>query len=159
MSRLSHIPRPTGMVIDVAVPRWLVRIGRVSIAVWVIAILGLILVSVLFAAWRTETSSSRGVSVSLVSTNFEARPIAYEVRVIGGAETAKDLDKEWTLLMSSGMVHWANVVEGPTKVAPGETASLTLIFLFEPMPNEGEPVALRWDPGRKVYASFGLNGR
>lgn len=159
MSRQWHVPRPTGMVIDVAVPRWLIRIGRVSIAVWLIGLLGLIVIGAVFAAWGTETSSSTGVAVSLSGGNFDSRPITYEVRLVGGTETAKDLDKEWTLLMSSGAVHWANVVEGPTRVAPGETASLTLIFLFEPMPNEGEPVALRWDPGRKVYASFGLNGR
>lgn len=107
--------------------------------------------------YRNVVIHGRGSLLS--GGNFDSRPITYEVRLVGGTETAKDLDKEWTLLMSSGAVHWANVVEGPTRVAPGETASLTLIFLFEPMPNEGEPVALRWDPGRKVYASFGLNGR
>lgn len=159
MSRLSHLPQPAGMVIDVAVPRWLIRIGRFSVAVWLVAILGLIVLGAIFATRGGETSSSSGVSVSLTGANFEARPITYDIRVAGGSETMKGLDREWTLLMSSGMVHWANVVEGPTKVAPGETASLTLIFLFEPAPGEGEPVALRWDPGRKVMVSMELNGR
>ena len=159
MSRLSHLPRPAGMVIDVAVPRWLIRVGRFSVAVWLVAILGLIVLGAIFATRGGETSSSSGVSVSLTGANFEARPITYDIRVAGGSETMKGLDREWTLLMSSGMVHWANVVEGPTKVAPGETASLTLIFLFEPAPGEGEPVALRWDPGRKVMVSMELNGR
>lgn len=159
MSRLSHLPQPAGMVIDVAVPRWLIRIGRFSVAVWLVAILGLIVLGAIFATRGGETSSPRDVAVSLTGANFEARPISYDIRVAGGAETMKGLDREWTLLMSSGMVHWANVVEGPTKVAPGETALLTLIFLFEPAPGEGEPVALRWDPGRKVMVSMELNGR
>lgn len=82
----------------------------------------------------------------------------YVVEVTAGDSEAKNLDREWTLLMSSGSVHWANVVDGPERLAPGETATLRLTFQFEPGPTEGTPVALRWDPGRRVTASVPLIG-
>ena len=155
----SHLPHPTGIVIDIAFPRWLVRLGRISIAIWIIGILALIVFAAVFAAWSggTSTSSDTGPAVAVTGTGFSDRPVTYEVRVTAGPESAKNLDKEWTLLMSSGAIHWANVVEGPTNLAPGETASLTLTFLFEPTASEGAPVALRWDPGRQIMASIELS--
>lgn len=154
----SQLPRPTGIVIEIAFPRWLVRIGRVSIAAWLVGVLAFMVFAVAVATWSggVRTSSSTGPSLAVTGTGFGERPITYEVRVSAGSEAAKDLDKEWTLLMTSGAIHWANVVEGPTKLASGESASLTLTFLFEPMATEGEPVALRWDPSREVTASIPL---
>lgn len=158
MNNVPHLPRPSGVVIDVSIPRWLVNLARLSIALWIIGILALIVIGVVFAAWSRgiEVSSSQGPAMGVTRQDFSARPITYEVQVTAGSETAKDLDKEWTLLLSSGSIHWANVVEGPTKLAPGESATLTLTFLFDPQPPEGEPVSLRWDPGRKITASADL---
>ena len=159
MNNVPHLPRPSGVVIDVAIPRWLVRIARVSVAVWIVGIFALLVVGAVFAAWSrgTETSSSEGPALAVTGQDFSARPITYQVRVTAGSEPTDDLDKEWTLLLSSGSIHWANIVEGPTKLAAGESAALTLTFLFDPQAREGQPVALRWDPGRKVTASVDLS--
>lgn len=155
MIGLSHVPRPRGVVIDIAFPRWLVLLMRVAVSLPIIGILGLIVLGLVVSA-SPESSVWQGPALAMTDGAFTARPITYQLRVTAGSDTAKDLDKEWTLLMSSGAVHWANVVEGPAKLASGETGSLTLTFLFEPTPAEGEPVALRWDPGRQVGASLEL---
>jgi hypothetical protein len=159
MNNVPHLPRPSGVVIDVSIPRWLVSLARLSIAVGIIGILLLVLFGMVFFGWNKGSGDSVSESPSLAVTraNFDSRPVEYQVHVTAGTKEASSLDKEWTLLLSSGSIHWANVVEGPTKLAPGESATLTLTFLFDPQPQEGQPVALRWDPARKVTASVGLS--
>lgn len=154
MSLFGHLRQLGGIEIDVAFPRWLVLVIRITVALLVIGILGLVVFGLVFS--RSRESASHGPALGLTRDGFASRPITYEVQITAGSETAKDLNKEWTLLMSSGAVHWANVVDGPARLEPGESASLVLTFLFEPAPGEGEPVALRWDPGRKLGASLEL---
>ncbi len=158
MSRFGHLRQLGGIEIDVAFPLWLLRLGRISVAVWLFGVLALIVLGAIFEAWTdsTKTSVSTGPALAMTGDGFTARPITYQIRVTAGSEAAKDLGREWTVLMSSGAVHWANVVDGPARLEPGESASLVLTFLFEPAPGEGEPVALRWDPGRKLGASLEL---
>lgn len=154
-----RVPRPGGVTIDVSIPLWLVLLVRMSIALGLLAILGLILVSFLILA-ATDRGDGDGIStgpaISVIGGDFSSRPLEYTVSLTAGSEGADDLDKEWTLLLSSGNVHWANIVEGPKELAAGETGTFVLTFLFEPQPQAGEPVALRWDPGRKVTVSVPL---
>lgn len=158
MSRFPSIPKPDGIVIDVAVPRWLTRVLRLSVGAWIVAILAMVVVMAALGAWvfSTDSAEGRGIGLAVSHSAFDNRPVEYIVEVTAGDSEAKNLDREWTLLMSSGSVHWANAVDGPERLAPGETATLRLTFQFEPGPAEGTPVALRWDPGREVTASVPL---
>lgn len=160
MSRFPAIPKPDGIVIDVAVPRWLTWVLRLSVGAWIFAILAMVVVMAALGAWISSSYSAegRGIGLAVSHSAFENRPVEYIVQVTAGDSEAKDLDRDWTLLMSSGSVHWANVVDGPVRLDPGETATLRLTFQFEPSPAEGTPVALRWDPDRKVTASVPLVG-
>jgi hypothetical protein len=156
MTALPRLPRPGGITIEVTIPQWLVLLLRMSIGLVVLGILGLILLSFAFMAFRGTSDGSdtgwTGPSMTAVAGDFSSRPVEYTVQLTAGSEEAQDLDKEWTLLLSSGAVHWANVVEGPVRLAPGETGTFVLTFLFDPQVGAGEPVSLRWDPGRKVNA-------
>ena len=159
MTALPRLPRPGGITIEVVIPRWLGLLLRTSIAVFLAALLLFILVQAMLAVVRGKSDgdfASAGPALSLVAGDFSARPIEYTVQLTAGSEEARGLDNEWTLLLSSGAVHWANVVEGPDSLKPGETETFRLTFLFDPRPEYGEPVSLRWDPQRKVTASLML---
>lgn len=161
MTALSRLPRPGGITIDVTIPQWLVLLVRLSIGLVVLAILGLLVVAVA-ASIVSDRGGGDGASTSSTLTdargNFGARPLQDTVTLTVGSEPADDLHEEWTLLLSSGAVHWANIVEGPERLAPGETGTFVLTFLFEPQEREGDPVALRWDPRRRINASILLGG-
>ena len=160
MATLKRVVRPSGITVDVAIPRWLLQLLRMSIALWLIGVLVLILVGFALIAVRDIGSSSglvwQSPGMSLVRGDFTARPIQYQVQLTAGSEPAEDLDREWTLLLSSGSTHWANVVDGPKRLEPGETGTFTLTFQFEPQAVYGEPVAIRWDPERKVNSSLSM---
>ncbi|HNM78613.1 MAG TPA: hypothetical protein PKI89_09620 [Tepidiformaceae bacterium] len=155
MNRVARLLSPPGAVIDVAIPRWLVGSLRLIVAGAILGALALAAGALVVQRGGSDHATAGG-AFELVAARFEDRPVRYEVRVTAAARPMERLDREWTLLLSSGSVHWANVVEGPARLAAGQSATVVLSFAFEPTPAEGEPVALRWDPDRKVTASVDL---
>ena len=159
MNALARLLRPRGITVDLAIPNWLVLLARMSVALFVLGVLALMLLSFALLAFRDDRGGDTvwtSPMLSVDESDFSARPPVFTVQLTAGSDGAKDLDREWTLLLSSGAVHWANVVEGPRTLAAGETGTFRLTFLFEPRPEYGEPVSLRWDPGRKVTAWVSL---
>lgn len=144
----TSFPRPRGVTIDVALPRWPLTLVKIGIGLLLLlAVIGALLAMVVQTTSSDSASSTEG-SLSEITRSGDAYRVSARFERTGGG--AIDL-REWTLLLDNGSVVDGTVVSGPERLAGAGVADLVIEF---PAGGNAAPAWVRLHQGEQPPVSF-----